>query len=249
MLGPRGVTRARQLRPLRLWPRRPWGDGTIMASMQVRGVCSIWAGSVAAGRMRAFPPGVCLGLWGTRAGSRAAPETGPSHLQGVGEGGEAARRGGWSRSVEADTSRPGSWGIKKAKGEEGAKFDVGSAALVSNHLRLTRTTIACLPPGPGMPFPPRSPAGRKQLLSPLSPGQGRPREGLSVGSRKGVPGEGGCSQRRFAASTQASHARPPWLLGPSTLLLTLSPMPQGYLPLSAFSLSTHRGPAAHFLTR
>uniref|UniRef100_A0AAA9TFI1 Ubiquitin-conjugating enzyme E2 W n=1 Tax=Bos taurus TaxID=9913 RepID=A0AAA9TFI1_BOVIN len=57
MLGPRGVTRARQLRPLRLWPRRPWGDGTIMASMQVRGVCSIWAGSVAAGRMRAFPLG------------------------------------------------------------------------------------------------------------------------------------------------------------------------------------------------
>uniref|UniRef100_A0AAF7A8S8 Ubiquitin-conjugating enzyme E2 W n=4 Tax=Bos TaxID=9903 RepID=A0AAF7A8S8_BOVIN len=36
MLGPRGVTRARQLRPLRLWPRRPWGDGTIMASMQKR---------------------------------------------------------------------------------------------------------------------------------------------------------------------------------------------------------------------
>uniref|UniRef100_A0A2K6GVM3 UBC core domain-containing protein n=1 Tax=Propithecus coquereli TaxID=379532 RepID=A0A2K6GVM3_PROCO len=36
MLGPRGVTRARQLRPLRLWPRRPWGDGSIMASMQKR---------------------------------------------------------------------------------------------------------------------------------------------------------------------------------------------------------------------
>nr|XP_012590820.1 ubiquitin-conjugating enzyme E2 W isoform X2 [Microcebus murinus] len=36
MLGPRGVTRARQLRPLRLWPRRPWRDGSIMASMQKR---------------------------------------------------------------------------------------------------------------------------------------------------------------------------------------------------------------------
>ncbi|MBZ3885608.1 Ubiquitin-conjugating enzyme E2 W [Sciurus carolinensis] len=36
MLGPRGVTRARQLRPLRLWPRWPLGDGSIMASMQKR---------------------------------------------------------------------------------------------------------------------------------------------------------------------------------------------------------------------
>lgn len=176
-------------------------------------------------------------------GDRSFP---PSRRWGGVRGGE---KNGGSRSVEADTSRPGSWGIKKAKGEEGAKFDVGSAALVSNHLRLTRTTVACLPPGPGMPFPPRSPAGRKQLLSPLSPGQGRPREGLSVGSRKGVLGEGGCSQRRFAASTQASHARAPWLRSPSTLLLTLSPLPQGYLPLSAFALATNRGPAAHFLIR
>ncbi|XP_021027677.1 ubiquitin-conjugating enzyme E2 W isoform X5 [Mus caroli] len=36
MLGPRGVTRARRLRPLRLGPRWPWGDGFIMASMQKR---------------------------------------------------------------------------------------------------------------------------------------------------------------------------------------------------------------------
>nr|XP_038966831.1 ubiquitin-conjugating enzyme E2 W isoform X1 [Rattus norvegicus] len=36
MLGPRGVTRARRLRPLRLRPRWPWGDGFIMASMQKR---------------------------------------------------------------------------------------------------------------------------------------------------------------------------------------------------------------------
>ncbi|XP_039697821.1 ubiquitin-conjugating enzyme E2 W isoform X3 [Pteropus medius] len=36
MRGARGVTRARQLRPLRLWPRRPRGDGSIMASMQKR---------------------------------------------------------------------------------------------------------------------------------------------------------------------------------------------------------------------
>ncbi|XP_063672472.1 ubiquitin-conjugating enzyme E2 W isoform X6 [Pan troglodytes] len=36
MLSPRGVTRARQLLPLRLWPRRSWGDGSIMASMQKR---------------------------------------------------------------------------------------------------------------------------------------------------------------------------------------------------------------------
>nr|XP_020028113.1 ubiquitin-conjugating enzyme E2 W isoform X1 [Castor canadensis] len=36
MLGPSGVTRARRLRPLRLWPRWPCGDGSIMASMQKR---------------------------------------------------------------------------------------------------------------------------------------------------------------------------------------------------------------------
>lgn len=68
------------------------------------------------------------------------------------------------------------------------------------------------------------------------------------GSRKGVPGEGGWLQGRFEASAQASHAGPPCLLGPSALLLTLSPLPHGYLPLSASVLSTNVRPAAHFLT-
>lgn len=86
MLGPRGVTRARQLRPLRLWPRRPWGDGSIMASMQVRGVCSIWAGEGAAERTQAFCRGRRLGLWGTRTGSGVALVAGLSQLQDVGEG-------------------------------------------------------------------------------------------------------------------------------------------------------------------
>lgn len=43
-----------------------------MASMQVRGVCSIWAGEGAAERTQAFCQGRRLGLWGTRAGSGAA---------------------------------------------------------------------------------------------------------------------------------------------------------------------------------
>lgn len=107
LLGPCGVTRARRLRPLRLWPRRPWGDGSIMASMQVRGVCSIWAGEGAVERMRVFRRGLCLGPWGTRAGSGTAPVARPSSASGLWAGVRGGKKkGGVSVAVGRSGHQP-----------------------------------------------------------------------------------------------------------------------------------------------
>lgn len=132
MLGPRGVTRARQLRPLRLWLRRPWGDGSIMASMQVSGVCSIWAGEGAAERTQAFCRGRRLGLWSTRTGSGAALVASPfpaSGRWGGVRGGEKKGGGGGSSVGRSGHQLAGKLGIKAR--EERAKFGAGSAAVVS----------------------------------------------------------------------------------------------------------------------
>lgn len=76
--------------------------------------------------------------------------------------------------AEADASRPGSWGIKEAKGREGKVWRwLGGRSLGVVSRSYRRPPQAC-PPAPGMPFPPPSPAWRTQLLSPSSPGEGRP---------------------------------------------------------------------------
>lgn len=108
-----------------------------------------------------------------------------------------------------------------------------------------RLSPACLPAsGPRDAFSTAVPGWAETAALAVVAGAGAALRGAECGEPKRRS-----RRRRFAASTQASHARPPWLFGPSTLLLTLSPLPQGYLPLSAFALSTNRSPTAHFLTR
>lgn len=95
MLGPRGVTQARQLRPLRLWPRRSWGGwfyhGVNAGKRSLQHLGGL--------RSHREDPSVSSegvsGTLGTWAGSGAAPVAGPSPASGCWEGWEAARRRGF----------------------------------------------------------------------------------------------------------------------------------------------------------
>jgi hypothetical protein len=137
MLGPSGVTRARRLRPLRLWPRWPCGDGSIMASMQVRGVCCIWVGEGAAERVRAFGRGRCPGLRDTRTGCGGVPVAGLPPSPGRVEGARWQKRKvcvcvwGWSSVCRSGHQPAGKLGDKEGLGQGRVKFGVGSEVVVS----------------------------------------------------------------------------------------------------------------------
>lgn len=172
----------------------------------------------------AASPSPAVGLWG---GARSGEKTG-------GGAGSVGRSG---------HPAAGKLGDKEGSGEGKAKFGVASAAVVSESAP-ARTDAA--PAAPGMPFPSQSRAGRKQLLSPSSPGQGRPREGLSVEEHEGRSGRRRPAARALgglgsglpcpASLTARPFASPP---------LTLSPVPLGYLPLSASAPPTNSGPLSH----
>lgn len=134
-------------------------------------------------------------------------------------------------SVEADTSRPGSWVIKEAWGRKGEVWCWQPQNRLPAHTHThTRPLPVCCPPVPGLPLPPLSLARRKQLRPRLLPGQGR-RGAECGGAEKASPEKATGCGRRLAASAPASHAGPPRLLGPVSLFfpLTLNPVPVGIL--------------------
>lgn len=203
-----------------------------MASMQVRGVCCIWAGQGAVERVPAFGRGWRPRFGDTRAGSGSARVACFPSAQGVGggvRGGE--RRWGGAVFVGRSGHQPaGKLGDKGGLGEKGRSLVLAASESAPCTHTHTRPLPVCCPPVPGLLLPPLSLARRKQLRPRLLPGQGR-RGAECGGAEKASPEKAAGCGRRLAASAPASHAGPPRLLGPVSLFfpLTLNPVPVGIL--------------------
>lgn len=148
--------------------------------------------------------------------------------------------------AEADTSRPGSWGIKKAEGREGQSLASARRQSCGSRVPLVQTAAAGLPAGPRDAFPSAVP-GLAETAALAVVAQGRAAlSGAECGGaenafREKPAGCEGSPRPLLRPPTPASlTARPPALFP-----LTLNPLPLGYLPLSASSLATNSSPLSH----